>query len=37
MTKIEKFLADYVDETQPVDMPESSPSSDAVGSGYKGA
>ena len=37
MTKIEKFLADYVDETQPVDMPESSPSSDAVGPGYKGA
>lgn len=37
MEKIDKFLNDYVDETQPIDMPESAPSSEAVGSGYKGA
>lgn len=37
MTKIQNFLTDYVDETQPVDMPESAPSSDAVESGFKGA
>lgn len=36
MEKIENFLQDYVDETQPLDMPESAPSSDAVESGYRG-
>lgn len=36
MDKVEAFLEDYVDETQPLDMPESAPSSDAVDSGYKG-
>lgn len=36
MEKIGKFLADYVDETQPVDMPESAPSSEAIGAGYRG-
>jgi len=36
MEKIEKFLVDYVDNTQPLDMPESAPSSDAVEDGYKG-
>ncbi|MEE4280406.1 MAG: hypothetical protein V2I41_00575 [Pseudomonadales bacterium] len=37
MEKIGKFLADYVDETQPIDMPESAPSSDGVSQGYVGA
>jgi hypothetical protein len=37
MAKIAAFLVDYVDETQPIDMPESAPSSDAVGPGYTGA
>jgi hypothetical protein len=37
MEKIAKFLNDYVDSTQPLDMPESAPSSEAVGEGYKGA
>lgn len=36
MEKIGKFLNDYVDETQPIDMPESAPSSEGVGEGYKG-
>lgn len=34
MEKIRKFLVDYIDETQPVDMPESAPSSPGVSSGY---
>lgn len=33
MEKIQKFLVDYVDNTQPLDMPESSPSSERVGPG----
>jgi hypothetical protein len=37
MEKIQKFLVDYVDNTQPIDMPESAPSSDAVGHGYVGS
>jgi len=37
MQKIQKFLSEYVDETQPLDMPESAPSSDAVGQGFVGA
>jgi hypothetical protein len=37
MEKIQKFLVDYVDETQPLDMPESAPSSDAIGPGFTGA
>jgi hypothetical protein len=37
MTKIEQFLTEYVDNTQPLDMPESAPSSDAVGPGYRGS
>ena len=36
LEKVEKFLVDYVDNTQPIDMPESAPSSDAIGPGYKG-
>lgn len=36
MEKIENFLSEYVDETQPLDMPESAPSSDAVEHGYRG-
>ena len=36
MEKIENFLTQYVDETQPLDMPESAPSSDAVEPGYTG-
>ena len=34
MEKVAKFLSEYVDETQPIDMPESAPSSDAVAPGY---
>jgi len=37
MDKIEAFLDDYVDQTQPLDMPESAPSSDGVTHGYRGA
>jgi hypothetical protein len=37
MEKIQKFLTEYVDETQPLDMPESAPSSDAVGPGFLGS
>ena len=37
MEKIGKFLNDYVDNTQPLDMPESAPSSEAVASGFTGA
>lgn len=37
MQKVENFLADYVDETQPIDMPESAPSSESVTAGLKGA
>jgi len=37
MQKIEKFIVDYVDNTQPLDMPESAPSSDAVEQGYVGS
>jgi hypothetical protein len=37
MEKVDKFLNDYVDNTQPIDMPESAPSSDAVEAGFKGA
>lgn len=36
MEKIENFLTEYLDETQPLDMPESAPSSDAVGPGFLG-
>ena len=36
MTKIENFLVEYVDQTQPLDMPESAPSSDAVQPGLRG-
>ena len=36
MEKIENFLEEYVDETQPLDMPESAPSSEAVEHGYQG-
>ena len=36
MTKIENFLTQYVDETQPLDMPESAPSSEAVEPGLTG-
>jgi hypothetical protein len=36
MEKIEKFMSDYVDNTQPLDMPESAPSSEAVEPGYTG-
>ena len=36
MEKVDKFLHDYVDETQPIDMPESAPSSEPVGPGYRG-
>lgn len=35
--KVEAFLDDYVAQTQPLDMPESAPSSDAVGAGFTGA
>jgi len=34
MAKIENFLTSYVDDTQPVDMPESQPSSSLTGHGY---
>lgn len=37
MEKISKFLTEYVDETQPIDMPESAPSSDSVTQGFRGA
>ena len=37
LEKIEQFLTSYVDETQPIDMPESAPSSDAVPPGFIGA
>ena len=37
MEKVAKFLSDYVDSTQPLDMPESAPSSEAVESGFTGA
>lgn len=37
MEKISKFLNDYVDSTQPIDMPESAPSSEGVGPGFTGA
>jgi len=37
MDKIEQFLTEYIDQTQPIDMPESAPSSDPVTSGYLGA
>ena len=37
MTKVGNFLGDYVDNTQPVDMPESAPSSEGVEPGYLGA
>jgi hypothetical protein len=37
MEKIAAFLSDYVDETQPIDMPESAPSSDPVTAGFRGA
>lgn len=36
MEKIEQFLTNYVDETQPLDMPESAPSSEAIGPGFTG-
>lgn len=34
LTKIRSFLANYIDETQPVDLPESNPSSPLTGQGY---
>lgn len=34
--KVEAFLTDYVDNTQPIDMPESAPSSEPVESGFMG-
>ena len=37
MDKIEQFLTSYVDATQPIDMPESAPSSASVTSGYLGS
>jgi hypothetical protein len=37
MEKVGKFLADYVDDTQPLDMPESAPSSEAVEQGFTGS
>jgi len=36
MEKIAKFLSDYLDSTQPLDMPESAPSSEAVEQGFSG-
>lgn len=33
MEKVERFLTDYVDNTQPIDMPESAPSSERVAPG----
>jgi len=36
MAKVAAFLSDYVDNTQPVDMPESAPSSDTIEHGFKG-
>lgn len=36
MTKIDAFLSSYVDTQQPVDMPETSPSSEPVSQGYMG-
>jgi len=36
MLKVQNFLSSYVDETQPIDMPESAPSSDAVEQGFSG-
>ena len=37
MEKIAKFLTEYVDNTQPLDMPESAPSSEAVDQGFTGS
>jgi len=34
LTKIRSFLADYIDNVQPVDLPESNPSSPLTGQGY---
>jgi len=34
LSKIRNFLTEYVDDTQPVDMPESQPSSSLTGHGY---
>lgn len=36
MQKIENFLTQYVDATQPLDMPESAPSSESVTPGFSG-
>ena len=36
MTKVAAFLSDYVDNTQPIDMPASAPSSESVVPGYVG-
>jgi len=36
MEKVSNFLTQYVDATQPIDMPESAPSSEQVTAGYSG-
>ena len=36
-TKVKAFMVNYVDETQPIDMPESAPSSPMIEPGYGGS
>jgi len=35
LTKIRSFLTNYIDDTQPVDLPESNPSSPLTGQGFE--